>query len=183
MVKVKNIPALRVKITLRHIEPDVWRRLVLPGAWHLGQLHHALQIAFGWDDDHLHLFECGDTSYGMPGYGDDERMARESVARLHEVLPEPGDAITYWYDFGDDWYHDIVSEKQLEPARQARCLDGRRAAPPEDSGGPWGYQDHHAALADPKNPDHADAVEWLGESYDPELVDVDGIDAVLRRIS
>lgn len=182
MVRIKDIPALQVNVTLRDIEPAVWRRLVLPGAWHLGQVHQALQVAFDWNDEHLHLFECGDASYGVDLH-DDGSTRRESVARLHEVLPEPGDAIAYWYDFGDDWYHDIVLEQQLEPEQQARCLDGRRAAPPEDSGGPWGYQGQLAAFADPKNPDHADAVEWLGDSFDPELVDVAGIDAVLRRIS
>ena len=42
----KDPNALQIKITLAEIEPPVWRRLVVPWTWHLGQLHLAIQAAF-----------------------------------------------------------------------------------------------------------------------------------------
>jgi hypothetical protein len=42
----KDPNALQIKITLAEIEPRVWRRLVVPWTWHLGQLHLAIQAAF-----------------------------------------------------------------------------------------------------------------------------------------
>lgn len=183
MAKALKVPAVRVKITIRDIDPPVWRELVVPGHWHLGMVHRALQIAFGWHEAHLHSFQVGDRRYGEPDPNYDSGTQRESLVRVHEVLAAPGDVITYWYDFGDDWFHDIVVEELLDPQKQARCLDGRRAAPPEDSGGPWGYQDLLQALADPKHEEHEDRVEWVGEGYDPELVDIQAIDGALRRLS
>lgn len=51
----------------------------------------------------------------------------------------------YTYDFGDDWHHVIDVEKVLTRPRPSatypRCSAGRRACPPEDTGGPWGYAD------------------------------------------
>ena len=43
------------------------------------------------------------------------------------------------------------------------CLDGRRACPPEDCGGPWGYKELLEILADPSHEEHAERVEWVGE--------------------
>lgn len=182
MAKALKVPAVRVKVTMRDIDPPVWRELVLPGHWHLGQVHEALQIAFGWYEQHLHSFEVGDRSYGVPSPYGSERIERETLVRVHEVLSAPGDTITYWYDFGDDWYHDLVVDEALDPQPEARCVDGRRAAPPEDSGGPWGYLYKLEVLADPQHEEHADIVEWIGAGYDPELVDVPGIDAALRQL-
>ncbi|MBC6446276.1 plasmid pRiA4b ORF-3 family protein [Actinokineospora sp. HBU206404] len=56
-------------------------------------------------------------------------------------------------------------EKVLEPGKEGtlpRCAGGRRAAPPEDCGGIWGYADLVEILADPAHEDHADRLEWLG---------------------
>lgn len=59
--------------------------------------------------------------------------------------------------------------------------DGRRRR--RTAAGPWGYQDLLQALADPKHEEHEDRVEWVGEGYDPELVDIQAIDGALRRLS
>jgi len=58
------------------------------------------------------------------------------------VLLGPKDRVRYTYDFGDNWEHDIVLEKVMEPdAGDGRpvLLAGKGARPPEDCGGPWGY--------------------------------------------
>jgi Plasmid pRiA4b ORF-3-like protein len=102
-----------------------------------------LQAAFNWHDRHLHRFE-------LPGRDRHEtplELGSESTRRLYQLLVEPGDQLDYTYDFGDDWAHRIVLEK-VEPAdgvRHAVCVAGRRAAPPEDSGGRYGYESLCAA--------------------------------------
>jgi hypothetical protein len=46
-----------MRVTLQQIEPSVWRRLIVPRAFHLGELHQVIQAAFGWWDYHLHEFQ------------------------------------------------------------------------------------------------------------------------------
>ncbi len=57
--------------------------------------------------------------------------------------------------------------------------------PPEDSGGPWGYMEKLRRLKDPSDEDHADALGWMGEDYDPTLVNLalieDGLADLDRR--
>jgi hypothetical protein len=57
-----------------------------------------------------------------------------------------------------------------------RCTAGRRACPPEDCGGVWGYQEFLEVLADPGHEDHAERLEWLGletaDEFDPARFDL-----------
>jgi len=79
------------------------------------------------------------------------------------------------YDFGDGWEHDVVVEA-IDPAERGvtypRLIDGKRACPPEDCGGPLGYRNLLEALADPKHPDHDDLEEWVGGEFDPDHFEV-----------
>jgi hypothetical protein len=91
----------------------------------------------------------------------------------------------YEYDFGDGWEHEILVEKilQSEPGvRYPVCLAGKRACPPEDCGGVWGYESLLEALRDPEHPEHNDMLEWIGEDFDPEAFDLDSINQDLRSI-
>ena len=60
----KEPNALQIRVTLPEIEPAVWRQLVVPWTWHLGQLHLAIQAAFNWWNCHLHEFNIGGLRYG-----------------------------------------------------------------------------------------------------------------------
>jgi Plasmid pRiA4b ORF-3-like protein len=163
--KQTKVPAYQVKLTLRDVKPPVWRRLVLPGHWHLDQVHEAIQVAMGWTNSHLHEFQVGEQRYGVPAPEWDDEVLPETQTRLHEVLSGPGDRLTYWYDFG------TVS-----------CLAGRGNCPPEDCGGPWGYAELLAALADPAHEEHESFVEWLGGDFDPKEFDRAATDAMLARL-
>lgn len=80
----------------------------------------------------------------------------------------------YSYDYGDDWEHIVLFEKTL-PAKPAtkypRCMTGKQACPPEDSGGLWGYYSKLEILENPQHPDFGEAVNWMGEDFDPEAFD------------
>ena len=98
------------------------------------------------------------------------------------MLTEVGDQLLYTYDFGDDWRHLLVVEELLPPATTATCLAGRRACPPEDCGGPGGYEELLRILADPDDPEHDDRLEWVGGPVDPVAFDVERTAAGLARL-
>jgi len=178
----------RVKITLRGAKPPIWRRLEVPSGSTLLRLHHAVQAAFGWEDDHLWVFETPVADYGTAGRDLGHRSP--ASAKLSDVAALPGDRIRYTYDFGDDWEHDIVVEDVLpaEPGvAYPRCTAGRRASPPEDCGGIWGYQDLLEVLADPRHSEHAELLEWLGldaaAEFDPAHLDLGEVNQALSGLS
>jgi len=127
----------------------------------------------GWSDSHLHQFEAGGEIFAPPNR--DAQCTNEGITPLDRVLSRPKDRMTYEYDFGDSWIHDVVLEKVLPPFPGGRfpiLLAGARACPPEDVGGPPGYAHFLAVLANPKHPEHRDLLEWAGGSFDPEAYDV-----------
>jgi len=160
----------QLKATIVGTKPPVWRRLLVSETTTLANLHEILQAAFGWWDCHLHEFEIGGARYGADdgdGWGappKDERRARlGTVASERSVLK-------YVYDFGDDWEHKVVVEKILPAeagANYPACIGGRRACPPEDCGGVWGYEEFLAAISDPEHDEHDSMLEWVGGEFDP----------------
>ncbi len=151
----------QLKVTLRGIRPPIWRRLRIPGTASLRQVQDALQVALGWTNSHLHQFRIGRQTFGLADPEAPETMDERRV-RLCDVATVKSKVI-YDYDFGDGWEHDVVVER-VEPARSLvlECLDGRRARPPEDCGGPHGYAELIVALADPKHTEHAEMLQWVG---------------------
>lgn len=134
----------RLKITLRSVRPPIWRRIEVRSEIALGELSDLLEAAMGWFGGHLHSFEADDVSYETndPDEGLYDDAKDESKHLLDEVLATVGSKMRWEYDFGDSWQHEIVVEA-IEPAAvdaiYPRCVNGRRACPPEDSGGPSSY--------------------------------------------
>jgi len=52
-----------LKIRLFDIEPEIWRRFVVPGDITLDRFHDVIQIVMGWTDSHLHEFAIGKKRY------------------------------------------------------------------------------------------------------------------------
>lgn len=165
----------QLRVTLDDTKPPIWRRVLVDGASTLDRLHDVIQAAFGWWNSHLHEFEVGRTRYGVPDPDDDwdPPTHDERRVRLDSIASE-GSTFVYTYDFGDDWEHTIVVEK-VRPADSTTtvpaCIDGRRACPPEDCGGTWGYGELLEILADPTHPEHDERREWIGRPFDPEAFD------------
>jgi hypothetical protein len=171
-----------IKVSLRHMKPPVWRRLQVPSKTNLAELHHIIQAAMGWYDCHLHQFEVDGMEYANPEhmieYTGDE--ARRTMARI-----QVGQRFSYWYDFGDDWWHDISVESvgRADPElTYPRCVTGRRSAPPEDCGGPGGFDELMCALSDEKHPEHEMYREWVPFDYDPARFDLDKINGALAQL-
>ncbi|PYE11781.1 pRiA4b ORF-3-like protein [Williamsia limnetica] len=182
----------RLRVVLCDIEPAIWRTLEVPSSIELPYLHDVLQIVMGWEDYHLHKFVLGDepwahdaVSFVMQSSLDEGFDDLPSVnhleldVRLEELLTEPGESIIYLYDFGDDWAHQLTLEAIVgDDISGASCPDGARACPPEDCGGPHGYADLLAVLADTGHPEHQHMTAWAGP-FDPEHFDRDAINQTL----
>jgi len=165
-----------IKVTLAGSQPPIWRRLQVPSTMTLRALHDVLQVAFGWEDYHMWVFETPLGRYGLPDR--DLEISSAAAKRLGQVAPHKTDRLGYTYDFGDDWEHIIVVEAISSPEpgiAYPRCLTGRRACPPEDCGGIWGYDYLIEILTDPRHEEHQERLEWLGldspSQFDPSAFD------------
>ncbi len=118
-----------------------------------------------------------------------DRMDEDSgLVAVGEVLKRARSRLIYTYDFGDGWKHTVVVERSnvpTNPEQPSICLDGAGACPPEDCGGPWGYQRIVAAVEHPDDPDFADEREWLEgwyERFDPNRFDSAEVNRQLARL-
>ncbi len=187
-MKKKFEKVYQFKITLKGIKPAIWRRIQVPETYNFWDLHVAIQDAMGWEDYHLHEFLITHpktkekVNIGIP----DE----ESKIWGQEIIPEHKQKIAKWftmenkvaeytYDFGDDWKHKIQLEKILPRDKNTNypvCIAGKRACPPEDCGGEWGYVDLIEAIEDPDHPEHEEMLEWAGEDFDPDYFDINDVE-------
>jgi hypothetical protein len=169
---------MRFRIQLRDVEPIVWRRIVVPDNYTFWDLHVAIQDAMGWHDCHLHDFILADQEAGRVlhvGIPDDDGIREQETTEgwqmpISAYFNYPNRHAEYKYDFGDGWEHDVLLEYPDGPERKRRlpaCLGGANACPPEDCGGPHGYQHLREILVDPKHEEHDSMLEWLGGSFDP----------------
>jgi Plasmid pRiA4b ORF-3-like protein len=55
----------QLRVVLRGISPLIWRRLLVRSDNTIAQLHQALQVAFGWEDEHLNRFEIRGREYSV----------------------------------------------------------------------------------------------------------------------
>ncbi|MCH8924047.1 MAG: plasmid pRiA4b ORF-3 family protein [Planctomycetes bacterium] len=181
----KKDVVFQFKISLADSKPPIWRRIQISDCT-LDQLHTYIQAAFGWHDCHLHIFKIAGVDYGDPSVLDDGFGIDDSCKTLlGEILPADGSKMNflYEYDFGDGWTHKIsfegfkpIDKKQTYP----RCTAGKRACPPEDCGGIWGYYHLLEALADPEHAEHDDMIEWSGP-IDPDAFDVTEATLAMKR--
>lgn len=180
---------VQIRMTLRDVEPPVWRQVRVPADFPLRRLHDVIQAVMCWLDYHLHEFKIGDRLYGQPEIaGEDHvgpKLYSDRNTRLAQLLKRGIDRFTYTYDFGDEWRLDIEIEETLraEPGVDYPVLvAGARRAPPEDSGGPFGFMDFVDAISDPDHPDHEHLMDWYGRHFDSEDMDLDTVEAMLSRI-
>lgn len=112
-------------------------------------------------------------------------MENEQRVKLNQIVTGEKFKFIYEYDFGDSWRHVLLVEKILPVDHQQQypvCIKGKRACPPEDVGGVWGYATFLEALANPEHPDHKMYVEWVGDEFDAEYFDLDEINRRLARL-
>jgi hypothetical protein len=177
----------QLKVTLKESKPPIWRRFQIPGNITLHRLHLVLQDMMGWTNSHLYRFDIGGVQYSIPDPEDDFydlHFVDSRRTKLSKVVLREKAKFAYEYDFGDSWEHQIQVEKILPPESGAQypvCLAGKRACPPEDCGGIWGYEELLEIITDPLHEEYHETIEWLGGSFDPEEFDIDRVNRALRR--
>jgi hypothetical protein len=195
--EIENSVTFQFKIQIKNIsKPPVWRRVTVPSYFTFGQLHSVICAVFGWSGAHLY-------SFSPDGYGSSPEITSNDEwdifsdtksddnfdaikTQLSEFFDKEGQHMIYIYDFGDDWTHVITLEKIIpEVTREATCLAGKGACPPEDSGGPWAYQDLKKVLADKNHPNYQEMAEWIGldedEQWDANEFDLEDVQGVLEH--
>ena len=128
---------VQLKVWLLGISPMVWRRLLVPSACTLRELHGVIQVAMGWEGIHLYQF-CLRAAH----YGSSELWVSSPEVTLAALRLRQGARFTYEYDLNIPWRHEVRIEDHLpaEPGKTyPRCIGGAGACPPEDCGGPEGY--------------------------------------------
>ena len=97
------------------------RRIEIRGDQTLAQLHRAIFDAFDREEEHLYEFQLGGKRpmdpdarrYGPPmamvdPFGDLSGSADAERTTLDSLSLETGDVFGYWFDFGDDWWHQFA---------------------------------------------------------------------------
>ena len=174
----------QLKITLVGISPPIWRRILVPSTMPLCCLHDAIQAVFAWTDTHLHHFEKHGEYWGVPDDEDFEDLMDERKVPLRKLLLGDGDSITYTYDFGDNWRHKVLLEKVLPAGSISRpiCVDGRRRRPPEDVGGPSGYEEFLNVTFELGHEESERFREWGGGTFHAEEFDLKVVNRILERM-
>lgn len=158
-----------IKIFLYEVEPEIWRRFTVPGSVSFAELHEVIQKVMGWNGDQAHQFRHGKgrhlsnvISNTQEEVGPRDEFTDETEMTLEQFVGRRRVPIRlmYRYDFFDSWTHELVIEEKTDGADVPQLLDGERACPPDDCGGPFGYKECMEGFA-----------EWMDDDYDPEAFD------------
>jgi len=163
---------IRLRVNLKHVEPKVMRSLLVPLNIQLQDLHITLQTAFGWTNTHYYSFETRRTSWIEPQLATgDNFLNQEYFVENYDLrdflIITNAKQFLYIYDFGDYWEH-VIHAGTIQKAKAGELypklttVKGR--CPPEDVGGPWGYEEFVEIMADKNHVDYEEYAEWhLGE--------------------
>ncbi|MEX3556498.1 MAG: plasmid pRiA4b ORF-3 family protein [Burkholderia gladioli] len=156
-----------MQITLNEVEPEISRTIRVASSIRLSELHDIIQTAMGWQSLHRYEFEDG-IPPDLP---------------MNTVF-HPGQAFEYIYDFGDYWIHTVRIAPTPRRAGTVYpiCIEGRRACPPEDCGGPLGYAELLRALRCQNGRARLTLLDARDDDFDPEAFDRDAVNAELRRL-
>ena len=170
-------PVARVRIELQSVRRTVWRRVDVPVSYTLAELHDIIQVAMGWRNFHLHEFTIGEVSFAAPDPDGDPgggKIGDATSAALKTVIERGFRRFDYLYDFGDGWEHEVI----VEDVRDGEAgigypafVEGARRCPPDNVGGPPGFERFLEAVLDPAHEEHREMIEWHGKAYDPADID------------
>lgn len=178
---------LQFRIELDEITPLIWRRILVPSEYNFWDLHVAVQDAMGWLDYHLHHFEIKGKSkrktdaIGIPDFeliNDSFEIFPGWEIPVFQYFSDLGQKARYIYDYGDNWIHTVMLEGYIYREKGVKyplCIDGARACPPEDCGGPYGYANLLEILANPAHEEYEDMITWAGKTWHAEKFDKNAV--------
>jgi hypothetical protein len=177
--------ALELRIELLHVQPTIYRRLLVPESILLPDLHLALQMAMGWQGYHLHEFVFNGLRFGLPDtdFPGPEILDERGIGLSAILMSNP--QFDYLYDFGDGWEHRVTVVRRMHSEAALStpiCIEGVNACPPEDVGGVHGYSEFLEAIANPSHKEHRSMLHWCGGRFDPSHCDLVAANELLRQI-
>ncbi|RVU34342.1 plasmid pRiA4b ORF-3 family protein [Rheinheimera riviphila] len=176
----------QLKIQLKGSKPVISRTLQVMNTVSLESLHEILQIALGWEMEHSYEFKNAELSFVPPWFEFADGSFYSSYGQLRDLLKNQGDKMTYVYDFGDWWEHQITLEKVLPAGRSntpTQLLKAKGECPPEDIGGIAFYNHIRAVLTDPTHQDHKKfcrKYKIKSGTWDADFVDIEEINQWLQ---
>ncbi len=183
----------QIKCKLLYTKPVIFRTILVKSNITFYELHHILQIAMGWFNCHLFNFKYLDYYLELPNVEDDifdslgkfQKIDPRKIA-LNEFFISTNTVINYTYDFGDNWKHEIVLQKIIDPGTIVKslpaCIKGKYACPPEDCGSIPGYQNIINIMKNPKHREYKSYVKWLGAPFDMERFDIELVNEELQGL-
>jgi len=127
--------------------PEVSRTIEILGSQSLEELHWAVFDAFDRFDEHMYEFQVGGErpqdrkarSYVMPEtmggfFGEETHAGVTTRTTVASLGLEPGQTFYYWFDFGDDWWHEIrvlAIREQAEEGKYPRVTERVGPSPPQ----------------------------------------------------
>ncbi len=182
---------IQLNISLTHSIPLIWRQILVTKDITFFELHHIIQIVMGWDNYHMFEFDLEgyrigevDENEKSNGYGSDQVLDSRDVT-LNDIISQQKDIITYMYDFGDGWRHQIKVEKFHnidKTIKYPTCIDGQMNCPPEDCGGIHSFYHYVDVLKNKKHPEYKEITQWIGKKYNIEQFDKEKVNRKLRKL-
>ena len=129
---------LQFKVWLMGVSPMIWRRLHVAPETTLRELHGALQVTMGWEGLHLCQFVLRAKRHGSW-----QLSAASPDVTLEELRLRRRARFVYEYDLNVPWRHELRLEDRVERHSGRSypfCVQGHAPCPPEEVGGPEGYQ-------------------------------------------
>lgn len=148
-----EVQEYHIRIKLNDSPFPIWREIKIPSNVTLEFFAFIIIEAMGWYNEHLHCFRTKNHTFKNTFcIKEDEKfnqMFDGSVKSLNtndytisDILIPKGKRITFKYDFGDGWEHDVWVKgarpyEQEEPT--ITFVKGKGTCPPENCGGVGGY--------------------------------------------
>ncbi|MDS9471392.1 plasmid pRiA4b ORF-3 family protein [Sporosarcina pasteurii] len=168
-----------VKMSFENITPLVWRRVILPAGATFHRLHQTVQFVTNFQSyfEPYHSFSVDiednfitNNMMLLEEYKGRKYVGKKVKSPTHIKIDqyiEIDGGLIYTYDFGDDWRIRIVLEEVVEDYYfgYPTVLDGEGTAPPEDVGGPPGYEEFLKIYHDPEHPEYSSIRMWAEKQF------------------
>ena len=169
--------ALKIKISVLGIKPEIYRVFKISNQITFLDLHKIIQLSFGWTNSHLFAFDVDNI------YISDDEDDLKLNNKIEEFIYDKKQKLSYIYDFGDNWVHKIkIIEDDKESLEELPvCIEGKRNSPLEDCGGIPGYINILSILNDKNHEEYENIVEWIGDDFNPEEFDIDQVNDFIKN--
>ena len=150
MAKATNLYTLEVyliggPISNKFIKknPVVSRTIQIRGDQTLADLHRAIFKALDREEEHMYEFQVGGEGPNDPKakrhglssmMGDEEVEGDVAKTRIDALKLKKEQVFGYWFDFGDDWWHQInvvAIDKEVPPGNYPKVTAKVGQSPPQ----------------------------------------------------